>query len=254
MVDYMDNGRQEYYEQHSLIQRVRKSWDENVAIRVSDLEEATDTSYINLILPLVMNKVMDKTDSNSKIIDIGCGCGFLTNAIYEKGCNQIIGIDISPVSIAYAKKRYPDIMFLCDDICRANKVAQYDLALAVMVLNNMPDVQSFFNSISRLLVVGGTLIIVLPHPCFWPQQHLKNSSFAYSKEIPYEFTFATHGRKDYSSRVLYFHRMLETYLLYIEQAGFIIKDFCEVAETTIERNPDILCIELMYMPTREKTQ
>lgn len=109
------------------------------------------------------------------------------HAIYEKGCNQIIGIDISPVSIAYAKKRYPDIMFLCDDICSANKVAQYDLALAVMVLNNMPDVRSFFNSISRLLVVGGTLIIVLPHPCFWPQQHL-------------------------------------------------------------------LCIELMYMPTREKTQ
>lgn len=252
MVDYMDNEKREYLEHDSLNQMVKKSWDENVAIRVSDLENATDTSYINLIMPMVINKVTEKTNPTSKIIDIGCGCGFLTNKIYKNGRRRVTGIDISPASIEYAQKKYPDILFLCDDICNLDETERYDLALAVMVLNNMPDVKSFFSTIGKLLAVGGTLIVVLPHPCFWPQQHLKDNDFVYSKEKPYKFMFATQGRRDYSSQVLYFHRMLETYLLYIEQAGFVIKDFCEVTEVDTKRNPDILCLELMYMPTKEE--
>lgn len=81
---------------------------------------------------------------------------------------------------------------------------------------------------------------------------MKDRDFVYSKEKPYKFMFTTQGRRDYSSQELYFHRVLETYLLYIKQAGFVIKDFCEVTEVDTKRNPDILCLELMYMPTKEE--
>lgn len=239
---------------HSLNQEIKKCWDKNVMIRASDLEGSTDISYINLIMPWVLNKTIIKTHANSKIIDIGCGCGFLTNMIYKNDRHEITGIDISPASIEYAKNKYPNITFLCEDICEMTGFAKFDLCLAIMVLNNMPDIKSFFRTISNLLIEGGTLILVLPHPCFWPQQHLNDCNFAYSKEMAYQFSFSTQGRRDYSSHILYFHRKLETYLKCIEKNGFLIADFHEITEPNIKRNPDILCMELTLLPKTKRTK
>lgn len=235
-----------------LNEQIKKSWDENVLVRATDLEKATDTSYINLIKPWVVNSVLNKTRIDSNIMDIGCGCGYLTNTIYNSGRNNIIGIDISPVSIKYAQKKYPNMQFVCEDICTLNDKNKYDLCLCVMLLNNMADAQVFFKTIQRFLVVGGTLIIVIPHPCFWPQQHLKDNEYVYSKEISYKYLFATQGCTSYSSQVFYFHRMLETYFRYIKESGFEITNFEEITEPNVNRNPDILCMELTFLPDKNK--
>ena len=236
----------------TLNEHITKSWDNNVIIRASDLEQGTDKSYHNLILPWVLERVKRNTTSQSSIVDIGCGCGYLTNAIYETGRKKIIGVDISKTSINYAKCKYPNITFQCTDICRLEETAPKDLCLAVMVLNNMPSIHGFFKRIRELLVDDGSLIIVIPHPCFWPNQHLNNNEYNYENETAYEFSFATQGRKDYYSPVLYFHRMLETYLNCFEQNQFVIKDFYEVKENDKKRNPDILCIELSLSSARDK--
>ena len=232
-------------------QYIKNSWDKNVKTRALDLEKATDSSYLNLIMPWVVNKVLEKTSINSNIIDLGCGCGYLTNTIYNKGRHNITGVDISPASIDYAREKYPYISFVCEDICKTTDIQKYDLCLAVMVLNNMPNIKNFFNVIQNILTTGGTLLLVIPHPCFWPQQHLKEPDFIYAKEKTYEFNFATQGCKDYSS-ILYFHRMLETYLDYIKDAKLILEDFHEIVEPNIKRKPDILCMELTFLPTKEK--
>lgn len=237
----------------SLKEQIIKSWDENVIIRASDLEDATDKSYHNLIMPWVVEKVKSNTAAQNTIIDIGCGCGYLTNAIYQTGRDKIIGVDISSASIAYAKEKYPHIHFWCEDICDLKEMREFDLCLAVMVLNNMPNIYDFFESARNLLTDEGSLILVIPHPCFWPAQHLKNKEFDYSRERAYEFTFATQGRNDYSSTVFYFHRMLETYLHCIEENGFFIKDFHEIAESDNKRNPDILCMELELSPYKNNS-
>lgn len=235
----------------TLNKQIIKSWDDNVIIRASDLEQGTDKSYHNLIMPWVIERVKINTTSQSTIIDIGCGCGYLTNAIYETGRKKIIGVDISKASIDYAQSKYPSITFQCSDICTLNKMSPKDLCLAVMVLNNMPDVDVFLKRVRELLVDGGILIIVIPHPCFWPEQHLKNNVYNYSNEKAYEFSFATQGRRDYFSTVLYFHRMLETYLNCFEQNEFVVKEFHEATENDEKRNPDVLCIELSLSSSRK---
>lgn len=236
----------------TLNKHIIKSWDDNVIIRAFDLEQGTDKSYHNLIMPWVIEKVKRNTTLQSTIIDIGCGCGYLTNAIYETGRKKIIGVDISKASINYAQSKYPNITFQCSDICTLDSMSHKDLCLAVMVLNNMPDVDLFLKRTRKLLVDEGTLIVVIPHPCFWPEQHLKNNEYNYSNEKSYEFSFATKGRKDYFSTVLYFHRMLETYLNSFEQNGFIVKEFHEAIENDGKRNPDVLCIELSLSSARRK--
>ncbi|MEP7229036.1 MAG: methyltransferase domain-containing protein [Ginsengibacter sp.] len=45
-----------------------------------------------------------------KILDVGCGTGYLANVILQKG-TQVTGIDSSPEMIAKAKREYPGIDF-----------------------------------------------------------------------------------------------------------------------------------------------
>lgn len=93
------------------MERISYAWDMNVHIRANDLECGTDITYTNIILPWVLKEVSHHSTEKSTILDIGCGCGFLTNAIYQSGRFAIQGIDISTASIAYAKRKYPNIFF-----------------------------------------------------------------------------------------------------------------------------------------------
>lgn len=225
-------------------QIISRSWDANVQIRAADLEQETDYSYTNVIKPWVLDRVLRRTTEDSCVLDIGCGCGYLTNAIYQCGRHKIEGVDLSSASIAYAQNKYPVIPFTCQDICTIPARKQYDLCLAVMTLNNMPSIKGFFSSVKALLRPHGHILIVIPHPCYWPSKHLTDKEYSYLQEKAYEFTFSTKGRADYASHILYFHRPLETYLHNIQEAGFQLTVFREFTELPGECTPDIIGIEL----------
>ena len=227
-----------------LNQIISRSWDANVRVRAEDLEKGTDYSYTNIILPWVLDRVLHHTTHESRILDIGCGCGYLTYAVYDCGRRNIKGIDLSAASIAYAQEKYPAIRFVCQDICSFSADRQYDLCLAVMTLNNIPVAEDFFASAQQLLRPGGRAVIVIPHPSFWPVKHLKQVEYHYLRERPYEITFSTKGRTDYASNILYFHRPLETYLQEIKEAGFYLTAFRELAETSNDSDPDIIGLEI----------
>lgn len=225
-------------------QIISRSWDSNIQTRAADLEQGTDYSYTNVIKPWVLARAMHHTTADSSVLDIGCGCGYLTNAIYQCGRHNIEGVDLSPVSIAYAQNKYPAIPFTCQDICTVQPRKQYDLCLAVMTLNNMPSAKDFFFSVKNLLRPQGHIMAVIPHPCYWPNKHLSNKEFSYLQEKAYEFTFSTKGRMDYASHILYFHRPLETYLRNIQEAGFQLTAFREFTELPGESTPDMIGMEI----------
>lgn len=223
---------------------ISDSWGKNVEIRSKDLENGTDYSYIRVIMPWVLERIEELAISESRILDVGCGCGYLTNNIYNRGFKKIDGIDISEHSIRYASQKYPQISFIHGDINTYKTTYDYDLCIAVMTVNNVYDAQRFFSALKKILKDNGKVILVLPHPCFWPKHHLKENEYNYMNETPYKFIFSTKGRKDYSSNVLFFHRTLETYLNYIRNENFTISRFDELVENTTQKEPDILAMVL----------
>lgn len=227
-----------------LKQLVAEGWNANVTMRAKDLEQGTDHSYVKIIQPWVLDRVCECSNLETSIIDVGCGCGYLTNQIYKKGFHNILGIDLSPQSVSFAGTHYPEVSFLCQDICCFEAEKKFSLCLAVMVLNNMPDFQEFFSAMQELLDDSGRIILVLPHPCFWPQRHLGGNEFPYHKEQAYKFHFSTKGCCNYIADSIYFHRTLSTYFKYISDFGYRIVRFEEFNEGTNQGQPDIIGIEL----------
>lgn len=49
------------------------------------------------------------------LLDVGCGRGGTAHYLQEKGFGKVTGIDIEPVSIEYARRKYPDVEFATGD-------------------------------------------------------------------------------------------------------------------------------------------
>jgi len=103
---------------------------------------------------------------NYKILDLGCGRGWLTNLLSKYG--NIVGIEpVKPV-VKYAKKMFPHIEFICGttkDLIRNNDIFnKYDLIVASEVIEHIPDnyKEEFIEDISKLLNENGFLIITTP--------------------------------------------------------------------------------------------
>lgn len=223
-------------------QQIASRWDRNLKTRAEDLEQGTDLTYIRIIKPWVLSAICLPINCGKRVLDIGCGCGYLTNAVYETIGALVTGIDISLRSITYAQKKYPTITFEHRDLYQNTFKFHYDAALAVMVLNNIPNLTNFFQIVYDVLTPGGKLVAVIPHPIFWTKKHVHDPAFDYMREDCYAVPFSTKGRSDYAADTLYFHRPLSIYLNRIVETGFQIEQICELCETEAAQNPDLLGI------------
>lgn len=221
---------------------ISQLWDQNVEVRAMDLESGSDYTYNHVIQPWVLKQLNTFSQHSDSVLDIGSGCGFLTHAIYRSGWKNIVGVDISERSVEYSRKKYPDIEFIHQDIYNIPNTKQFDVCIAVMVVNNIPNADLFFEKVSGCMRVSGKIILVLPHPCFWPMKHIDAPGFRYDIEAGYCKKFNTKGRSDYEARVLFYHRSIEQYLIFLNKHGFVVTKFEEIIEKENDRFPDILGI------------
>ena len=101
----------------------------------------------------IVRKLRLKPDS--KVLDLGCGSGFLVNRISEV-CSAV-GISTSEECIRLAKKNYPDAIFLQADMesfqCQA---ITHCVAIESMGYAN---IERVFRRVHQNLVVGGVFFI-----------------------------------------------------------------------------------------------
>ena len=227
-----------------LNEEISKAWDANVVLRAKDILGRTDYSYTKVIEPWALDEILTNTTEDSIILDVGCGCGYLAGQMHKNGRKNIVGIDISEKSIKYAKQLHPDVEFIHNNIYEFVYERQIDLCTAIMVFNNLPDVDLCMNRINKIMKSDGILVVVIPHPCFWPAKHISDLKFDYLKEEKYKIKFATKGEKNYPSDILYFHRPLELYFDCFTANGFDVERFVELPERDEMVNPDMLGIVL----------
>lgn len=110
---------------------------------------------------------MDRMMSNLKpflsghVLDVGCGDGFITNAIMNiRSVEDIHGIDISKTAIHLAKAKYPHIDFEVGQVTELPFESNYfDAITAIELIEHIYDTEQMFKEFFRVLKNNGYLIV-----------------------------------------------------------------------------------------------
>ena len=220
-----------------------------VASWYDELLGGKDTYQLKVILPNLLRILSPK---GKRILDIACGQGFFSKMFADAGAT-VLGVDISSELIGYAKKYESEHLRFA--VARADKLTpvkngSYDTACIVLALQNIKEMPESLGEASRVLVKGGTLAIVLNHPCF---RIPKKSAWGYDEATKTQYrridaygtpfsmkVDMTPGAKIGETKIytMSFHRPLQEYFKALSKAGFSVTGLEEwISHKQSERGP-----------------
>ena len=101
------------------------------------------------------------------VLDVGCGEGFYTRMIRERGAARVSGIDLSHRMIELARTQEAQqrlgIEYVVGDARELPATRQFDLVIAAYVLNYAHDpqeLQMMYNGLARCVRAGGRFVAV----------------------------------------------------------------------------------------------
>lgn len=99
----------------------------------------------------------------SKVLEIGCGTGFLLNATEP---SYGLGIDFSPSMIRIAEEKYPQLHFKVMDAEALSLEEKFDYIIISDTLGYLEDIQQAFSELKKV-VHPGTRILISYHNFLW---------------------------------------------------------------------------------------
>ncbi|MEO8148822.1 MAG: class I SAM-dependent methyltransferase [Bacteroidia bacterium] len=185
--------------------------------------EKESMAGINSRHRMILNKLKKAgLNSNSTLLEIGCGIGTLSSFIAKYVTNgKVTAVDISPSSVEFAKKKYSDqknLEFLVSDMTNFNYDGKFQFILFPDVLEHIPVEAhaNIFKTISGLVNETSKVLINLPNPraARWFIKNKPELMQIIDLDIETDFiinTLCPNG---------FFLETKETYSLYIEEPEY----------------------------------
>jgi methionine biosynthesis protein MetW len=104
---------------------------------------------------------------NGKILDIGCGDGFISCLIAQKAQAKVFGVDISQNAVSKAKERGIAARVVNADKELPFEKGTFDAVFCGDVLEHMYDTEKLLESINNILKPDGYLIVSVPNIASW---------------------------------------------------------------------------------------
>ena len=119
-----------------------------------------------------LKKIIKKDLKSSKILEVGCGLGYLTYSLNKAGYNSI-GLDISKEAVSNAIDNYGN-PFVAADLYEYSNLHQneFDVIIFTEVIEHLNDITSFMNCLVQLLKTNGKIILTTPNKSFFPKDVL----------------------------------------------------------------------------------
>lgn len=150
------------------------------------------------------DKFLEFLPKGSSVLDLGCGSGYKTKYIKEKGYD-VEGCDFSEEMIKISKKNFPGIIFEVFDIYDLDKLdKKFDGIFCQAVLLHIPkkDVISILDKMKSLLNVDGYLYIAVKEKRdFEPEEEIKKENdYGYEYERFFSY-FTIEELSDYFNKL-----------------------------------------------------
>lgn len=112
------------------------------------------------------NRISQLVKKGSKVLDLGCGIGITTEHINSLGVEKVIGVDLSPKLIDYARNTVKNVKFIVHDITDLELNEQFDVITLCDCMEHVPEerYQLLFNTIKKHLKPAGVVYISIPDP------------------------------------------------------------------------------------------
>lgn len=110
--------------------------------------------------------LLPKKERPLRILDAGCGNGFLASAMSKRG-HEVIGIDISAEGVQLARSSYPDLRFECrsvlEDLSNLAPIGGFDAIVSTEVIEHLYSPEQFLEGVYRNLGPGGVAVLTTPY-------------------------------------------------------------------------------------------
>lgn len=196
------------------------------------LEERADSYHASVVAPNLLRLL--KPTQGMRVIDIGCGDGFITREIAAMGA-EVVGTDISKEMVKLAQKAAaPNERYVATPAEKLSFAAgsSFDAATIVLALQNIEHLDAALAEAARVLRAGGRLFIVLNHPAFripkrtswgWDEeaktQYRRLDGYMSEARLSIDMEPGKGGR---GKTTVSFHRPLQVYVKALAKAGFVI--------------------------------
>jgi len=138
----------------------------------SDKPNEDERFRASAISELIENYILSSFESKRdlRILDLGCGRGWLTKVLADYGC--VMGIDPLKASVMRAQELFPNIDFqikTAEDLLSDGYSDNFHLIISSEVIEHVVDFQKkkYMESIFSLLSTNGFAILTTPCGEFW---------------------------------------------------------------------------------------
>lgn len=97
-----------------------------------------------------------------RVLDIGCGDASIAAGVVDRA-SDYLGIDVSPMAVAAARRRLPAARFAVTGVEDLAGELPFDLVMAFEVIEHLADPSAVLARVARLLSPQGVLVLSTPN-------------------------------------------------------------------------------------------
>ncbi|KAG0651232.1 SIS-domain containing [Hyphodiscus hymeniophilus] len=164
----------------------------------------------------------------AKVLDLGCGFGWLCRWAREGGAEQVLGIDVSSNMLAKAQTFPKDsaIRYLQADLETVEfQPVTYDVVISSLALHYLKNLSALISQIFERLKPGGTFVFCVEHPIFTAPRNpdfIEHADGSVSWPVNQYLLEGSRSTNWFADGVLKQHRTIATYISMLLDAGFIL--------------------------------